>query len=113
MITVAIGLVVIAGIILTLFAVYDTERSKITEAEETSREQENDRLKEDIDVFQSGGEVTIDNKWAEETVITGVVVVCDDNVTRHTASCVQDGNGTVSCGGDSLADAIGALEGLC
>ena len=113
MITVAIGLVVIAGIILTLFAVYDAERGKITEAEETSREQENLRLKEDIDVFQSGGEVTIDNKWAEKTVITGLVVVCDDNVTRHTLSCAYDANGTLTCGGKGPADAITDLEGLC
>ena len=112
MIVVAIGIIVIAMFTLALFLAYDEERSKIVEVEEKATQHENFRLREDIDVIRNNGTITIDNKWIEETRITGVIVKCDNNST-YTAPCDSYDVGTSSCGGTPISDIVADLTGKC
>ena len=112
MIVVAIGIIVIAMFTLTLFLTYDEERAKITEVEERATQHGNFRLREDIDVVQDNGTITIDNKWIEETRITGVIVKCDNNSTQ-TASCDSYDAATSSCDGTTISDIVADLKVQC
>lgn len=104
MIIVAIGIVVIAALVLSIFIFYDTERSKVIEAEQDARLQENQKIREEILVSQLGNNITITNEGPEKVTITGLLVVCDDEVTRITRSCAQDSNGVIMCGGNIVGD---------
>ena len=112
MIVVAIGIVVIAMFTLALFLAYDEERSKIVEVEEQATQHENFRLREDIDVIKDNSTITIDNKWIEETRITGVIVKCDNNSTK-TAPCISYDATTSSCDGTPISDIVADLEVQC
>ncbi len=114
MIVVAIGIVVIAMFTLALFLAYDEERSKIVEVEEKATQHENFRLREDIEVTSNNGTISIDNKWTEETRITGVVVKCTDtdNSTK-TAACDPYDSVLSTCNGTAISAIITDLKAEC
>ena len=112
MIVVAIGIIVIAMFTLALFLAYDEERSKIVEVEEKATQHENFRLREDIEITSNNGTISIDNKWTEETRITGVVVKCDDNSTK-TAACDLYDSASSTCNGTAISDIISDLKVQC
>ena len=109
MIILAIGIIVIAMFALALFATYDEERTRVTEAEETASQNENDRVREEIDPVFINGTVTISNEWLGETQIMGIIVECD-NGTRLTAPYEAT---TSNYNGTKLMELIGDLEGRC
>ena len=116
MITVAIGIVVIAALILSIFILYDTERSRVMDVEHDARQQDDQKINENIEAVRVGNNVTITNEWNEETKITGLLVVCDNaNGTRLTMACGADSAGTITCGpsGVSVGDAIADMEASC
>lgn len=104
MIAVAIGMVIIVGMALAMFATYDSLQSQVDRTREMSAESATERGREEISVELGGdGRVTIDSDWTEQSSITGLMVRCPDgtiitedaDLTVNPANVMEVSNATI------------------
>lgn len=78
MIIVAVGVIVVAMFSLALFAAYDSERSRVVEAQQRASHLDNLRIREDMEAVTDGDAVTIHDRSGRTSRLTGIAVECDD-----------------------------------
>ena len=78
-IALAIGLVIMAVLIMGMFIMYNDERDRIAQQRETSTEIQGERIREDIGM-QIGidGSINFTNDWGAATSVEGIMVRCDN-----------------------------------
>ena len=79
MIVLAITAIAAITILLGLGMLYFTQQGAVDQQKEVSLQNQNERIKEELEVtFSTDGEINVKNRAAEDTMITGIMVKCDD-----------------------------------
>ena len=117
MIAVAIGVVIVAMLLMGMFIVYNEERDRIEGIRKDAAATQNDRQKEDLTiVVDEDGNTTITNEWASTTTVRGLMVRCPDGtmVTEEAEFDVgATGLASARSTPGSIADRLAALESQC
>lgn len=111
MIALAVGMgamaVLAAGLLLEYISEYE-ETERVRSASDAIQER---RMREDIGVRSNASGIQIESRWAGQTKIVGIVVICDGGAIRSASfeHTVEAGSSTYL----GIANKIVAVRGLC